>query len=686
MDRGILVVCLMSAMASVVCFGQEGSDASGLRLVPYPKEVKVTAGEFRLDHPLVFSVNENPLWLLGPMLRDEFASAGLPQPALQPLKGRYHYLTLCPPGVSPELPELPSTHKSGEAYVLSIGPDAVTAVAREAAGLFYAAQTLCQLVRANSAGNRLRCMGIADWPSPMRWRGFQDDLTRIPSSTFEQLQREVATGAFLKLNLFTYYMESQYEFRKHPVIGPPNGSLKPGELKTLVETAAAYHVNILGNQQSFAHFENILCHEEYKALAETPGILTPAKEESYDLLSDLYSEVVPLVPFEYFNVCCDETDGLGQGPAKELVDKQGVGAVYARHIRRIHDILKKRRHKKMMMWGDILLRHPEQIPTLPKDIVILSWGYEPQESFEGHIAPFVKAGFQFCVCPSVRNYGRILPDFRGSTINIRNFVRDGIRNNALGLINTAWDDGGRTLNAPNWYGFAWGAECAWNASITEPAAFNRRVGAVLFGEQGDQFGQAIEILSRIEDLPRYRGHADDRFWKDPLSGEVDMREQAAVHAETNQLLEIATGAREHLLTCQKDAKVNIDLLDYYLFGVDRYRQMAQATLNLMEAVSAYEEALRAAQAKAEAFVEKAESLLRDTANGYRVLQAKEWDLYLRENKPYGADFRPRMYQSKFIDKYEGIAARLRAIREDLAKKKPLPAAKDVGLALEGVPR
>jgi len=679
------VVCLMPMLVSLVCIGQGDSDPASLRLVPFPKEVKITTGEFRLDRPLVFSTSGHTLWLLGPMVREEFASAGLPQPALQPMEGKECHLTLCASGVSPRLPELSTIHKSNEAYVLNIEPDTVTVTAKDAAGLFYAAQTLRQLVRANSAGNRLRCMNITDWPSPLRWRGFQDDLTRIPSSTFEELQREVVTGAFLKLNLFTYYMESQYEFRKHPIIGPPNGSLKPEELKALVEIAASHHVNILGNQQSFAHFENILRHEEYKALAETPGILTPAKEESYKLLDDLYSEVVPLVPFEYFNVCCDETDGLGQGPAKELVDKQGVGAVYAQHIRRIHDILKKRYHKKMMMWGDILLRHPEQIPALPKDIVILSWGYEPQESFEGHIEPFVKAGFQFCVCPSVRNYGRILPDFRGSTTNIRNFVRDGIKNNALGLINTAWDDGGRTLNAPNWYGFAWGAECAWNASATEPAAFNRRVGAVLFGEQGDQFGQAVETLSKIEDLPTYRGHADDRFWKDPLSGEVDLKDPAAVRAETNQLLGIAVESREHLLACRKEARANVDLLDYYLFGVDRYRQMAQATLNLMEAAAAYEEALRAAPAKAGSLVEKPESLLCDTANGYRVLQAKEWDLYLRENKPYGADFRPKMYQSKFIDKYERIAEQLQSIREDLAKKKPLPAAKDVGLALEGVP-
>ena len=132
-------------------------------------------------------------------------------------------------------------------------------------------------------------------------------MTRGPSSTLAQLKREVWLGAELKLNLFTYYMEYQFAFKKHPIIGPKDGSLLPEELQALVEYAQPLHVEILGNQQSFGHFGTILRHEEFKDLRETPGILTPAREESYELLDDLYAEVVPLLPFPFFNVCCDET-------------------------------------------------------------------------------------------------------------------------------------------------------------------------------------------------------------------------------------------------------------------------------------------------------------------------------------------------------------------------------------------
>ena len=141
-------------------------------------------------------------------------------------------------------------------------------------------------------------------------------------------------------------------------------------------------MDILGNQQSFGHFGAILAHPEFAAARETGDVLSPVKEETYKLLDDLYAEEVPLLPFPLFNVCCDETVGLGSGPSKELAAKIGVGGVYVRHIRRIHDLLKNKYRKRMMMWGDIILQHPDKLDQIPKDTIMLTWGYDPRASFE----------------------------------------------------------------------------------------------------------------------------------------------------------------------------------------------------------------------------------------------------------------------------------------------------------------
>jgi hypothetical protein len=41
------------------------------------------------------------------------------------------------------------------------------------------------------------------------------------------LKYEAAMASFLKMNFLTYYLESQYAFKKHPSIGPKDGSLTP---------------------------------------------------------------------------------------------------------------------------------------------------------------------------------------------------------------------------------------------------------------------------------------------------------------------------------------------------------------------------------------------------------------------------------------------------------------------------
>ncbi len=136
---------------------------------------------------------------------------------------------------------------------------------------------------------------------------------------------------------------------------------RPEELSELVKYAAARHVDILGNQQSFGHLDLDSQASRVRVAARNRRTYcVPRTRRAISLLDDLYSEVCPLLPFSMFNVCCDETFGLGNGPSKALADQIGVGGVYVRHIRRVHDLLQSKYGKRMMMWGDIILQHPDQ--------------------------------------------------------------------------------------------------------------------------------------------------------------------------------------------------------------------------------------------------------------------------------------------------------------------------------------
>ncbi|MCZ7639155.1 MAG: beta-N-acetylhexosaminidase [Verrucomicrobia bacterium] len=345
-----------------------GDDADDLRLIPFPKEVRRSAGAFALDCPLVLEAPATQAVLAGQLLNDELQRAGLPTVQVQAsaspdLVFRLRANPPPDPLPGPRASQPPGEHPEG--YTLEVDDNAVVGAAATPAGLHYSLQTLRQLIRANRRGSSLPALTIRDWPS-LRWRCFQDDLTRGPSSKLETLQFEASLASFLKLNLMTYYMEYQFAFQKHPRIGPPDGSLTPEDLQALVAYARPQHVEILGNQQSFGHFAHILKHPEYAALRETADVLTPVREETYRLLEDLYAEVCPLLPFPWFNVCCDETWGLGTGPSRDLAAEIGVGGVYVRHLRRVHDLLRTRHNKRMMMWGDIILQHPDHLDQIPK--------------------------------------------------------------------------------------------------------------------------------------------------------------------------------------------------------------------------------------------------------------------------------------------------------------------------------
>ncbi|MEI7940396.1 MAG: glycoside hydrolase family 20 zincin-like fold domain-containing protein [Verrucomicrobiota bacterium] len=643
-----------------------------LRLVPFPKSVALEAGRFSLKQPLTFEISDGQGELPAQLLNIELQRAGLPPAQVSGLKSAGPAFRLAVKRHALILPDLPQ-QASTESYALDVRPDEIVGAAKDPAGLFFGLQTLCQLIRANRQGDTLPCLQIRDWPS-LRWRCFQDDMTRGPSSTLDTLKFEASMASYLKLNLMTYYMEYQFAFKKHPNIGPTNGSLTPQDLSALVAYAKPLHLDVLGNQQSFGHFGQILSHPEYKDLRETPDVLTPVREQTYQFLNDLYSEVCPLLTFPWFNVCCDETDGLGTGPSRELAASIGVGGVYVRHIRRIHDLLRDQHHKRMMMWGDIILQHPANLAEVPKDTIMLSWGYDARDSFESQITPFAKSGYDFFVCPGVSDWSRILPDFGVAVTNIHNFVRDGVKHGASGMINTDWEDDGEALKAVKWHADAWAAECAWNASATPLEAFNRRVGAVLFGERGDNFGQAVALLTQTHRLPAMKNMMNSRFWEQDF---VPKAGPAATQATATNVLAIVRPALAHLQICREEAKCNQHVLEVFLFGARRMEFIGQRMLDGLEAAQSYEQARQAPGGESK--LGRVERLIRKNRDTYERLGREFAALWLSESRPYALDWTLRRYTNA-VNECDALLRKVEAARVAAAAGQPLPPADELGLA------
>ena len=185
-----------------------------------------------------------------------------------------------------------------------------------------------------------------------------------------------------------------------------------------------------------------------------------------------------------------------------------------------------------------------------------------------------------------------------------------------GMINTDWEDDGEALKAVKWHADAWAAECAWNASATPIEAFNRRVGAVLFGERGDEFGQAVELLAQTHRLPGMKDMFNSRFWEKDF---VPKAGPAAIQATATNLLAIVRPALAHLEACRQQAKCNQHVLEVFLFGARRMEFIGQRMLDGLEAAQLYEHGCRQASRWRAAKLAQVEQLIRKNRDAYERL-------------------------------------------------------------------
>jgi len=495
----------MFTAALVLCLGAldpEISVAGPVHLVPEPQQIERLEGRFTFKESSAIRAGSPGLEFCAGLLRDELERVlGL---RLASAFENCSEIVLAFPevnGADRELLEghglIPDADLGSEGYVLLITPGKIVLSAAAEPGLFYAVQSLKQIIRAHAVERTIPCLKIRDWPE-IALRGVLDDISRGPIPTMDYFKACIRRFAELKINALTYYTENVVRTEKHPYFAPP-GALTPDEIRELNEYADRYHIDLIGCFQSFGHFEKILQYPQYQHLGEMGSLLSPAHQESYSLLADIYSELAPAYDSGYFLVLCDELFALGKGASENLVIQRGYARVFADHVNWIRDELGKY-GVRIIVAGDEPLKHPQILPLLKKDIILLPWDYSARPSFESMLAPFTGRSFDCIVMPGISCWRRLYPDHGASLINIRNFVRDGAEHDVLGVLNATWDEWGINFFSNNWYGLAYGADRCWSPQKPDSGTFALRFGAAV---HGDRSRDLAELYRRIEALFAY---------------------------------------------------------------------------------------------------------------------------------------------------------------------------------------
>ena len=235
-------------------------------------------------------------------------------------------------------------HLGTEGYELKVMKDRVLVYAQSPAGVFYACQSLRQLLptaieskeKVQGVALTMPCVEIEDKPR-FQWRGLMMDCSR----TFwakEYIKRYIDLLAYYKMNVLHLHLTDdqgwRLEIKRYPKLTeicskfadkynePPErqGFYTEKDIKDIVSYAAQRHVTIVPevempghSSEVFAAYPELSCagrKQEIYPYFRGPGITTDVfcagNEAVFGFLEDVLSEVVELFPSEYIHIGGDE--------------------------------------------------------------------------------------------------------------------------------------------------------------------------------------------------------------------------------------------------------------------------------------------------------------------------------------------------------------------------------------------
>ncbi len=381
-----------------------------LRILPMPSEIQPGEGLLAIDSSFRISLSgyhdallQNAAIRLATNLH---AKTGL-MLALQPLTGgksatlRIHCDAADPHFLTPE---------ADESYTLEVTSHGAELHAHGPTGVLRGMATFFQLVRMDAQGFRAPAMKIIDRPR-FAWRGLMLDVARH-FLTAETIKRNLDAMELVKMNVLELHLSDAEGFRVESKVFPKLQQLGSNgeyytqeEVRDLVAYARDRGIRVIPEIEMPGHARAMLV--AYPEIAAMPGpyalggdsnsmsaTIDPTREETYQFLARLLSEMASLFPDPYFQAGGDEVNGT------QWAENSSIQAFMKDHgfknkhdlqgyfTERVRQILAKD-GKTMVGWDEVLQ------PNLSKDVVIQAWRSSKlvqRSAAQGHIT-LVSAGY-----------------------------------------------------------------------------------------------------------------------------------------------------------------------------------------------------------------------------------------------------------------------------------------------------
>jgi hypothetical protein len=364
---------------------------------------------------------------------------------------------------------------SREAYSLKVNPHqeeyGIEIRAASTAGLFYGAQTMCQLVEGYAAEAVFPEVEIHDWPS-LAYRGTMVDMSHGPLLTVEEIKRQLDFLAGWKTNQYYFYNEASVQLDGYPLLNPGGRFTKDG-VRQIIAYARERHIDVIPCLELYGHLHDLFRLEKYSDLADLPHgtEFDPSNPKVMVLLSDWVGQFAGLFPSPFVHVGFDETFQI-----EIAAQHSGVSARPAQlFVAQLDNVTRlfKQHGKTVMAWGDTMVKYPEIVTKLPPGLLAVAWEYDPgpEEHYQHWLGSLVAHHVPHLIASGVMSWNQIAPDFLRSFENIDTFLAAGRKSRALGIVNTIWTDDAQTLVRMSWPGMAYGAAAGWQSTPMDRKAF-----------------------------------------------------------------------------------------------------------------------------------------------------------------------------------------------------------------------
>lgn len=397
-----------------------------------------------------------------------------------------------------------------EAYKLHVGQSGIVIEGASGAGLRYGVETLLQVIK--QVGIDLPAIEIDDHPD-YEVRGLYHDATRGQVPTLDTMKKIADLCVEYKINHLEFYIEHSFLFDSLTEIGAGMDGLRAEEILELDRYCRERYIDLVPSISTFGHMYEVLRTRSFHHLNELDidagqlpyrwhdrmahYTLDARNPESIALIERMFEDFLPLFSSEYVNICCDETFDLGKGKNQGIPPSE----LYIKHLLAVIELVKKR-GKRVLFWGDMVLEYKDLLEKLPKDAIVLNWDYSNEPSRDS-VERFAKTGATQYVCPGISAWGSFTAKITFAEDNIRNFALYGKEFNATGLLNTNWGDFGNiNLLAVSLHGIVMGAAYGWNTAGTPTKDAYDTAFSILTCD--DKTGSTGALLRRLGDADPWR--------------------------------------------------------------------------------------------------------------------------------------------------------------------------------------